>query len=95
MHLGPSLARVGVCIRLEIDALSSCTETVSSATARAHRDLFVQPGVATDFIDRKVHEMAVANGAYPSPLGYGGSLLLPILIEACVSAGTFNLLASG
>ncbi|KAK9841101.1 hypothetical protein WJX84_003371 [Apatococcus fuscideae] len=32
----------------------------------------VKPGVTTDFIDRKVHEMAVANGAYPSPLGYGG-----------------------
>ena len=31
----------------------------------------MQPGVTTDFIDRKVHEMAVANGAYPSPLGYG------------------------
>jgi Xaa-Pro aminopeptidase len=31
----------------------------------------VQPGVTTDEIDRAVHDMAVARGAYPSPLNYG------------------------
>ncbi|KAJ0041552.1 hypothetical protein Pint_28075 [Pistacia integerrima] len=32
----------------------------------------VQPGVKTDEIDEAVHQMIVDNGAYPSPLGYGG-----------------------
>jgi methionine aminopeptidase len=31
----------------------------------------VQPGVATDDIDKAVHQMIVDNGAYPSPLQYG------------------------
>ncbi|CAL9101587.1 unnamed protein product [Musa textilis] len=32
----------------------------------------VQPGITTDEIDKAVHRMIVDNGAYPSPLGYGG-----------------------
>jgi methionyl aminopeptidase len=32
----------------------------------------VQPGVTTDWIDRKIHEAIVANGAYPSPMNYMG-----------------------
>ncbi|XP_031254408.1 methionine aminopeptidase 1D, chloroplastic/mitochondrial-like [Pistacia vera] len=32
----------------------------------------VKPGVKTDEIDEAVHQMIVDNGAYPSPLGYGG-----------------------
>lgn len=32
----------------------------------------VAPGVATDSLDRFVHDAAVAAGAYPSPLGYRG-----------------------
>src|SRR5262249_13638951 len=32
----------------------------------------VQPGVTTDELDRVGHEFLVANGAYPSPLGYKG-----------------------
>lgn len=31
-----------------------------------------QPGITTDEIDQAVHQMIVDNGAYPSPLGYGG-----------------------
>lgn len=31
-----------------------------------------QPGITTDEIDEAVHQMIVDNGAYPSPLGYGG-----------------------
>jgi methionyl aminopeptidase len=31
-----------------------------------------KPGVTTDFIDQKVHAMIIENGAYPSPLNYGG-----------------------
>ena len=73
----------------------SALERLLLQLARAHENLSVQPGVATDFIDRKVHEMAVANGAYPSPLGYGGSLELAILIGACVSAGTVYPYSSG
>lgn len=33
--------------------------------------VFVQPGVTTDFIDKKVHQMILENNAYPSPLTYG------------------------
>ncbi|XP_015963965.1 methionine aminopeptidase 1D, chloroplastic/mitochondrial [Arachis duranensis] len=32
----------------------------------------VRPGITTDDIDQAVHQMIVDNGAYPSPLGYGG-----------------------
>lgn len=32
----------------------------------------VKPGITTDEIDRAVHQMIIDNGAYPSPLGYGG-----------------------
>lgn len=31
-----------------------------------------QPGIKTDEIDEAVHQMIIDNGAYPSPLGYGG-----------------------
>lgn len=32
----------------------------------------VKPGITTDEIDQAVHQMIIDNGAYPSPLGYGG-----------------------
>ncbi|PKA55460.1 Methionine aminopeptidase 1D, chloroplastic/mitochondrial [Apostasia shenzhenica] len=32
----------------------------------------VKPGLTTDDIDKAVHQMIIDNGAYPSPLGYGG-----------------------
>ncbi|KAG7011199.1 Methionine aminopeptidase 1D, chloroplastic/mitochondrial [Cucurbita argyrosperma subsp. argyrosperma] len=32
----------------------------------------VKPGIMTDDIDKAVHQMIIDNGAYPSPLGYGG-----------------------
>ncbi|MTV28990.1 M24 family metallopeptidase, partial [Nitriliruptoraceae bacterium ZYF776] len=32
----------------------------------------VKPGITTDAIDQEVHQMIIDNGAYPSPLGYGG-----------------------
>lgn len=31
----------------------------------------VKPGVTTDEIDRRVHQMIIDNNAYPSPLNYG------------------------
>ena len=31
-----------------------------------------QPGITTDYIDLKIHEMIINNGAYPSPLNYLG-----------------------
>ncbi|KAK1313506.1 hypothetical protein QJS10_CPA06g02374 [Acorus calamus] len=32
----------------------------------------VKPGTTTNEIDQAVHQMIIENGAYPSPLGYGG-----------------------
>jgi methionyl aminopeptidase len=32
----------------------------------------IKPGITTDYIDRQVHKMTIDNGAYPSPLNYGG-----------------------
>lgn len=32
----------------------------------------IKPGITTDEIDQAVHQMIIENGAYPSPLGYGG-----------------------
>ncbi|KAI4330623.1 hypothetical protein MLD38_028896 [Melastoma candidum] len=34
--------------------------------------VLVKPGIKTDEIDEAVHQMIIDNGAYPSPLGYGG-----------------------
>mmetsp|Transcript_14020 Transcript_14020/g.48281 ORF Transcript_14020/g.48281 Transcript_14020/m.48281 type:complete len:350 (+) Transcript_14020:155-1204(+) len=31
----------------------------------------IEPGITTDYIDQKVHDMIVGAGAYPSPLNYG------------------------
>ncbi|KAJ9125684.1 hypothetical protein QFC22_000646 [Naganishia vaughanmartiniae] len=33
---------------------------------------FVQPGITTSAIDRRIHELIVSKNAYPSPLGYQG-----------------------
>ena len=35
-------------------------------------DFCSQAGITTDEIDQAVHQMIIDNGAYPSPLGYGG-----------------------
>jgi methionyl aminopeptidase len=37
-----------------------------------HAGTLVRPGVTTDEIDKAVHDMIIAAGAYPSPLNYGG-----------------------
>lgn len=37
-----------------------------------YAESIIKPGVTTDFIDQKVHKMIIDNGAYPSPLNYGG-----------------------
>ena len=34
--------------------------------------MLVKPGVTTDEIDAKVHEMIIKQNAYPSPLNYKG-----------------------
>lgn len=39
----------------------------------------LQPGTTTDAIDKAVHKMIIDNGAYPSPLMYGGLHTLPVL----------------
>lgn len=35
-------------------------------------DCDLKPGVTTDSIDEKVHELIIYNTAYPSPLNYRG-----------------------
>lgn len=61
-------------------ANTSCTlqgvEKMRASGALAARVLtmagnMVAPGVTTEEIDKAVHEMTVAAGAYPSPLRYG------------------------
>jgi methionyl aminopeptidase len=42
-----------------------------AAQVLEHACSLAKPGVTTDAIDRAVHEMVVAAGAYPSPLNYG------------------------
>ncbi|DBA76456.1 TPA: Methionine aminopeptidase 1D, chloroplastic/mitochondrial [Trebouxia sp. C0005] len=42
------------------------------ADVREFAGTLVKPGVTTDEIDKAVHKMIVENGAYPSPLTYGG-----------------------
>ena len=34
--------------------------------------MIFKPGVTTDLIDEKVHNIIINNGAYPSPLNYRG-----------------------
>lgn len=43
-----------------------------AAQVLQHAGTLVMPGITTDEIDQAVHQMIIANGAYPSPLGYGG-----------------------
>ncbi|KAJ0252334.1 Methionine aminopeptidase 1D [Hirschfeldia incana] len=43
-----------------------------AARVREYAGTLVKPGVTTDEIDEAVHNMIIENGAYPSPLGYGG-----------------------
>ncbi|KAJ0233459.1 hypothetical protein HA466_0281080 [Hirschfeldia incana] len=43
-----------------------------AAKVREYAGSLVKPGVTTDEIDEAVHNMIIENGAYPSPLGYGG-----------------------
>ncbi|HWG93527.1 MAG TPA: type I methionyl aminopeptidase [Mycobacteriales bacterium] len=44
----------------------------------------VRPGVTTDELDRVAHEGCIARGGYPSPLGYGGSVM-PFPKSLCTS----------
>ncbi len=44
----------------------------------------VRPGVTTDELDAIAHEECVARGGYPSPLGYGGSVM-PFPKSLCTS----------
>ena len=41
--------------------------------------LLLQPGISTDLIDKKVHQMIIDNGAYPSPLTYGTHISQQVL----------------
>lgn len=43
-----------------------------AAQVLQHAGTLVKPGITTDEIDMAVHQMIIENGAYPSPLGYGG-----------------------
>ncbi|XP_057768958.1 methionine aminopeptidase 1D, chloroplastic/mitochondrial isoform X1 [Salvia miltiorrhiza] len=43
-----------------------------AAQVLLHAGTLVKPGITTDEIDQAVHQMIIDNGAYPSPLGYGG-----------------------
>lgn len=43
-----------------------------AAQVLAYAGTLVTPGTTTDEIDKAVHKMIIENGAYPSPLGYGG-----------------------
>lgn len=43
-----------------------------AAQVLQHAGTLVKPGIRTDEIDEAVHQMIIDNGAYPSPLGYGG-----------------------
>ncbi|KAL5992749.1 Methionine aminopeptidase 1D, chloroplastic/mitochondrial [Asimina triloba] len=43
-----------------------------AARVLEHAGTLVKPGIMTDEIDKAVHQMIIDNGAYPSPLGYGG-----------------------
>lgn len=72
------------CHTCSLASASSCCLEVSSSSGSEGMRFCLQPGVTTDFIDRKVHEMAVANGAYPSPLGYGKrSILVTVSLVSC------------
>ncbi len=44
----------------------------------------VAPGVTTNELDIVVHEACIARGGYPSPLGYGGSVM-PFPKSVCTS----------
>nr|KAJ0216000.1 hypothetical protein LSAT_V11C300135680 [Lactuca sativa] len=51
-----------------------CMRAAGNLAARVlqYAGTLVKPGITTDAIDEEVHKMIIDNGAYPSPLGYGG-----------------------
>lgn len=51
-----------------------CMRASGTLAARVleYAGTLVKPGTKTDEIDQAVHQMIIDNGAYPSPLGYGG-----------------------
>jgi methionyl aminopeptidase len=60
-------------------------------TCRAAADALVEvgrmvaPGVTTDELDARAHELAIEAGAYPSPLGYGAPSLPAYPKSLCTS----------
>jgi methionyl aminopeptidase len=44
----------------------------------------IRPGITTDELDRIAHEGCISRGGYPSPLGYGGSVM-PFPKSLCTS----------
>ncbi|XP_013624804.1 PREDICTED: methionine aminopeptidase 1D, chloroplastic/mitochondrial-like [Brassica oleracea var. oleracea] len=48
------------------------TDAAWNSRVREYAGTLVKPGVSTDEIDEAVYSMIIENGAYPSPLGYGG-----------------------
>lgn len=75
----PEYARINeVCKRPESpvkppDVLERMRRTcVAAADTLVEVGRHVAPGITTDELDAICHELAIAAGAYPSPLGYGG-----------------------
>jgi len=56
----------------------------AAAEVLAELGAAVAPGVTTDELDRIAHEGCLSRGGYPSPLGYGGSVM-PYPKSLCTS----------
>lgn len=50
-----------------------------AAGALQHAGSLVAPGVTTDAIDASTHNWIIAQGAYPSMLGYGGEWVCDLM----------------
>ena len=55
----------------ELDGMRQACQ-LAARVLRRGGELARQPGITTDAIDRELHDMIIAAGAYPSPLGYRG-----------------------
>jgi methionyl aminopeptidase len=72
---GPKDAETIALMRVAGKAAAEVLQTVGAA---------IRPGITTDELDAIAHEECIRRGGYPSPLGYGGSVM-PFPKSLCTS----------
>ncbi|XP_066597864.1 uncharacterized protein [Prorops nasuta] len=70
MQLNKGLLKPEIKNENQIQCMRDSCDMAKEVLSQAKQ--FIKPGVTTDFLNDKIHEMIISNGAYPSPLNYRG-----------------------